>query len=205
MESACRRTDPRAIPLDPPRGRQAVETTPAQATLAMGVIGGIVTWSSLRALRSRSVDTGLFLPALAAYAGHAFAHLAESAVAGGYTPGAITSPLVVLPYSVCAWQTLRHAGLADRQRVLRALGSGWPDAAGHPRCVRFGYPGSSMPPEATPAAQADALAALLDALGIGQIDVIGISAGTTSALQLALRHPERVSHLVVISGNLPGG
>ncbi len=150
MESACRRTDPRAIPLDPPRGRQAVETTPAQATLAMGVIGGIVTWSSLRALRSRSVDTGLFLPALAAYAGHAFAHLAESAVAGGYTPGAITSPLVVLPYSVCAWQTLRHAGLADRQRVLRALGSGWPDAAGHPRWVRFGYLASSMPPEATP-------------------------------------------------------
>jgi pimeloyl-ACP methyl ester carboxylesterase len=70
---------------------------------------------------------------------------------------------------------------------------------------RFGYLGSSMPAEATPAAQADALAALLDALGIGEIDVIGISAGTTSALQLALRHPEKVSRLVVISGNLPGG
>jgi pimeloyl-ACP methyl ester carboxylesterase len=70
---------------------------------------------------------------------------------------------------------------------------------------RFGYLGSSMPPGATPAAQADALDALLDALGIGEIDVIGISAGTTSALQLALRHPARVKHLVVISGNLPGG
>ena len=70
---------------------------------------------------------------------------------------------------------------------------------------RFGYLGSSMPPEATPAAQADALAALLGALGIREIDVIGISAGATSALQLALRHPERVKHLVVISGNLPGG
>jgi Protein of unknown function with HXXEE motif len=103
---------------------QAVETTPTQATVAVGVIGGIVTWSSLRALRSRSVDTGLFLPALAAYTGHAFTHLGESAVAGGYTPGAITSPLIVLPYSVWAWQTLRHAGLADRQRVLRAAGLG---------------------------------------------------------------------------------
>jgi pimeloyl-ACP methyl ester carboxylesterase len=69
---------------------------------------------------------------------------------------------------------------------------------------RFGYLGSSMPPNATPAAQADALAALLDALDIGQIDVIGISAGATSALQLALRHPERVKHLVVLVGNLPG-
>jgi pimeloyl-ACP methyl ester carboxylesterase len=69
---------------------------------------------------------------------------------------------------------------------------------------RFGYLGSSMPPNATPAVQADAFAALLDALGIRQIDVIGFSAGTTSALQLALRHPERVKHLAVLVGNLPG-
>jgi pimeloyl-ACP methyl ester carboxylesterase len=69
---------------------------------------------------------------------------------------------------------------------------------------RFGYLGSSMPLDATPAHQADALAALLDALGIDQIDVIGESAGATSALQLALRHPERVKHLAVLVGNLPG-
>jgi pimeloyl-ACP methyl ester carboxylesterase len=69
---------------------------------------------------------------------------------------------------------------------------------------RFGYLGSSMPPNATPAAQADAFAALLDILGIDQIDVIGCSAGTTSALQLALRHPRRVKHLAILVGNLPG-
>src|SRR6187455_2809747 len=69
---------------------------------------------------------------------------------------------------------------------------------------RFGYLGSNMPLDATPAHQADALAALLDALGIDRIDVIGESAGATSALQLALRHPERVKHLAVLVGNLPG-
>ena len=69
---------------------------------------------------------------------------------------------------------------------------------------RFGYLGSSMPLDATPAHQADALAALLDALDIDQIDVIGESAGATSALQLALRHPARVKHLAVLVGNLPG-
>ena len=69
---------------------------------------------------------------------------------------------------------------------------------------RFGYLGSSMPPNPTPAAQADAFVALLDALGIGQIDVVGLSAGTPSALQLALRHPEKVKHLAVLVGNLPG-
>ena len=69
---------------------------------------------------------------------------------------------------------------------------------------RFGYLGSSMPPNATPAGQADAFAALFDALKIGQIDVVGFSAGATSALQLALRHPEKVKHLAVLVGNLPG-
>jgi pimeloyl-ACP methyl ester carboxylesterase len=69
---------------------------------------------------------------------------------------------------------------------------------------RFGYLASRMPPNATPAAQADAFAALLDALDIRQIDVIGFSAGAPSALQLALRHPERVKHLAVLVGNLPG-
>jgi pimeloyl-ACP methyl ester carboxylesterase len=69
---------------------------------------------------------------------------------------------------------------------------------------RFGYLGSARPPGATPALQADAFAVLLDALGIDSIDVIGISAGTTSALQFALRHPTRVKRLVIVSGNWPG-
>jgi pimeloyl-ACP methyl ester carboxylesterase len=69
---------------------------------------------------------------------------------------------------------------------------------------RFGYLDSSMPVDATPEHQADALAALLDALRIDRIDVIAESAGATSALQLALRHPGRVKHLAVLVGNLPG-
>jgi pimeloyl-ACP methyl ester carboxylesterase len=69
---------------------------------------------------------------------------------------------------------------------------------------RFGYLASNMPANATPADQADAFAALLDGLDIGSIDVIGLSAGTTSALQLALRHPKKVKHLALLVGNLPG-
>ena len=69
---------------------------------------------------------------------------------------------------------------------------------------RFGYLGSSIPPNATPAAQADAFATLLDALKLNQIDVVALSAGTPSALQLVLRHPEKVKHLAVLVGNLPG-
>ena len=69
---------------------------------------------------------------------------------------------------------------------------------------RFGYLGSPLPEGATPARQADAFAALLDELAVDRTDGVGISAGTTSALQFAMRHADRVKHLVVLSGNLPG-
>lgn len=83
------------------------------------------------------------------------------------------------------------------------LGGLFPDRRMIAPC-RFGYLGSTMPSDATPARQADAYVALLDALAIASIDVVGVSAGATSALQLALCHPERVEHLVLLSGNLPG-
>lgn len=69
---------------------------------------------------------------------------------------------------------------------------------------RFGYLGSDLPPGATAADQAEAFVALLDHLGLAQVDVIGISAGTSAAVQLALRHPDRIGHLVISSGNFPG-
>ena len=55
----------------------------------------------------------------------------------------------------------------------------------------------------------DAAAVLADA-GVQKADVIGYSMGAGAALQLALRHPELVDHLVIASvsfneaGNLPG-
>lgn len=63
---------------------------------------------------------------------------------------------------------------------------------------RFGYLRTPMPTDASPAAQADAHACLLDALGVGQAAVLGISAGALSALQSAIRHPDRVSALVLV-------
>lgn len=69
---------------------------------------------------------------------------------------------------------------------------------------RFGYLGSSMPENPTGAAQADTFIDLLDHLGVETTALMGISAGTGAAVQLAERHPERVSHLIVSSGNWPG-
>jgi 2-hydroxy-6-oxonona-2,4-dienedioate hydrolase len=63
---------------------------------------------------------------------------------------------------------------------------------------RFGYLRTPRPAEASPAAQADAHACLLDALGVERAAVLGLSAGAPSALQMALRHPQRVSALALV-------
>jgi pimeloyl-ACP methyl ester carboxylesterase len=64
---------------------------------------------------------------------------------------------------------------------------------------RFGYLRTPVPQNASSAAQADAHAALLSNLNISRAVVIGVSAGARSALELALRHPDRVIALVLIS------
>ena len=63
---------------------------------------------------------------------------------------------------------------------------------------RFGYLRTPRPADASPPAQADAHACVLDALGIHKAAVLGASAGGPSALQLAIRHPGRVSALVLV-------
>jgi pimeloyl-ACP methyl ester carboxylesterase len=63
---------------------------------------------------------------------------------------------------------------------------------------RFGYLRTPMPTDASPAAQADAHAALLDALGLGSAAIIGISAGAPSSMQFALRHAGRCTALVLL-------
>ena len=63
---------------------------------------------------------------------------------------------------------------------------------------RFGYLRTPMPLDASPAAQADAHVCLLDALGIAHAAVLGGSAGGPSALQMAIRHPDRVSALALL-------
>lgn len=52
-------------------------------------------------------------------------------------------------------------------------------------------------------AHADDLAAVLDALGIERIAVVGHSMGAFVAVVFAHRHPDRVSRLVLIDGGLP--
>lgn len=63
---------------------------------------------------------------------------------------------------------------------------------------RFGYLRSAMPRNATVAMQADAYVELLNRLGVTKVVLAGISAGAWSALEFAIRHPERVQALVLL-------
>lgn len=74
------------------------------------------------------------------------------------------------------------------------LGSGYDIVAPS----RFGYLRTPLGPDLTPAAQADAHAALLDALNIDRAIVLAASAGAPSAIELALRHPGRVASLILL-------
>lgn len=64
---------------------------------------------------------------------------------------------------------------------------------------RFGYLRTPMPADASTAAQADAFADLLDALGVEQVAILAMSGGVPPSLQFAQRYPERAAALVLLS------
>lgn len=63
---------------------------------------------------------------------------------------------------------------------------------------RFGYLRTPMPADGSAEAQADAFVCLMDALNVPKAAVMGGSAGALSALQMAIRHPDRVSALILL-------
>jgi pimeloyl-ACP methyl ester carboxylesterase len=63
---------------------------------------------------------------------------------------------------------------------------------------RFGYLRSFSPDDPSPANQAEAYVALLDEQRIPRAAVVGISAGALSALQFAVRHPDRLRSLILV-------
>ena len=79
------------------------------------------------------------------------------------------------------------------------------------RIVAVSRPGYLRTPAATGLTlsdQADAYAALLDALNLGRVAVVGGSGGGPAAIEMAIRHPERLwagVHLFGLAGGLPAG
>lgn len=64
---------------------------------------------------------------------------------------------------------------------------------------RPGYLGTPQASGVSPEEQADLYAALLDTLGIERVTVAAVSAGGPSAVEFALRHPDRCEALILVS------
>ncbi|MBT2441276.1 alpha/beta fold hydrolase [Streptomyces sp. ISL-36] len=96
---------------------------------------------------------------------------------------------------------LLHSGVCDRRMwdaQFEALA-----AAGH-RVVRCDLRGFGETPVDAPHTHADDVVALLDTLGVERAALVGSSFGGKVALQLAARHPERVSTLALLCPGMPG-
>ena len=101
-----------------------------------------------------------------------------------------------------------ESGEGDPMLVIHGAGGGYDqglfiasDFAGNNRLIapsRFGYLKTPAPDDCSPGAQADAHAALLEFLGVERSVVVAASAGAPSAIELALRHPERVLALILL-------
>jgi pimeloyl-ACP methyl ester carboxylesterase len=94
-----------------------------------------------------------------------------------------------------------HGGMGGRDQSLILARAILTDLSGY-RVIAASRPGYLGTPQAsgvTPEAQADLYATLLDALGIERAVVAAVSAGGPSAIQFALRYPERCKALILVS------
>lgn len=61
--------------------------------------------------------SGFYQGALDGFGLHGLVHLAQAAAVRGYTPGSVTSPLIVVPFTLWARARLRRAGVLKWARA----------------------------------------------------------------------------------------
>jgi 3-oxoadipate enol-lactonase len=98
------------------------------------------------------------------------------------------------------WVVLVHAGICDSGM----WDPQWRSLSRAHRLLRFdmrGYGRSPMPPE--PFSYARDLIGVMDAAGVDEAALVGVSLGGRVALEVALAAPERISALVLVGAGLP--
>ena len=88
-------------------------------------------------------------------------------------------------------------GFDQGMNIARGFMGEWGEGFHRIAVSRFGYLRTPMPQDPSSAAQADALAAVLDTLEVPRAAVIGVSAGAHPTAHFALRYPEKVEALIL--------
>ncbi|MFJ5264587.1 HXXEE domain-containing protein [Streptomyces sp. NPDC088387] len=107
--------------------RQAEAVDGREFALAVGLVGATVAAASVAGRRSDG-HSAFYQAALNGFGLHGLVHLAQAAAVRGYTPGSVTSPLLVVPFTLWARGRLRRAG-ALRPTRARDVATGLLTAA----------------------------------------------------------------------------
>ncbi|TDT30181.1 uncharacterized protein with HXXEE motif [Streptomyces sp. BK208] len=109
--------------------RRAGSVDGREFAMAVGAMAAVVAAASA-AGRLTGGRSAAYQTALNAFGLHGLVHLAQAGLVRGYTPGSVTSPLVVVPFTLWARRRLRRAGVlrATRPRDL-AVALGFAGAA----------------------------------------------------------------------------
>ncbi|MEU9374463.1 HXXEE domain-containing protein [Streptomyces sp. NPDC048255] len=87
---------------------------------AVGFMGLVVAAASADGHRTGG-RSAFYQSALTGFGLHGLVHLGQAAATRGYTPGVVTSPLVVVPFTLWARGRLRRAGVLRPARVRDAV------------------------------------------------------------------------------------
>ncbi|CAM5428560.1 HXXEE domain-containing protein [Streptomyces pseudogriseolus] len=114
--------------------RRAETMDAAEFAAAVGVMGVLVGAASA-AGRLTGGRSGFYQGALTGFGLHGVTHMAQAVAVRGYTPGSVTSLLVVVPFTLWARGRLRRAGVLrparPRDAVAGLAAAGAATAASH--------------------------------------------------------------------------
>jgi Protein of unknown function with HXXEE motif len=99
----------RRYPRIPERLWRMLDLSPAQVYTAIGLMGAVIFAAAADGARTDG-RSSFFQVVLAGFGLHSLAHLGQSALVRGYTPGVVTAPVVVAPFGLWAWHRLDQAG-----------------------------------------------------------------------------------------------
>ncbi|WP_405752274.1 HXXEE domain-containing protein [Streptomyces sp. NBC_00012] len=91
---------------------QRMELSQRDVGVAIGLMGAVMAAASADGARTGG-RSPFFRSVLVGFGVHGVAHLAQSLAYRGYTPGVVTAPTVVIPYSVWAVRRLKAAGVGS--------------------------------------------------------------------------------------------